>query len=457
MASFGTNPGNLNMYEYIPSGISGPAPLVVALHGCTQNAITYATETGWNTMADRHKFYVIYPEQNSANNSSNCFNWFQTGDQDRNQGEAYSVKQMVDHLKSNFSIDTTRIFVTGLSAGGAMTSVMMACYPDVFAKGAVMAGTPYKSATNSSQAFNVMSGFVTNTPANWAALVTNEYPGYTGTYPALAVFHGSSDNVVSIVNENELMKQWSQVRGADQTADITMSSFNGNAFVTKNIYNDNNGIPAVETYTISGMAHGITLDTGACYQQCGKTGSYAYEVLLSSTFFAAYFFDIVTPPYSISGPTSVTSSQNGVTYSVAATSGSAYTWAVPAGASVVSGQGTSQVTVNFGTSSGYVEVTETQSNNCKNGPVKLFVNVGSNGIALQNEELEIVQVGKNLIVRSKSDQVTELSVSDVMGRMIIHQDVRSNEPVDLSGFSGMHVAIVKTKNRTLAKKLLLHN
>jgi len=76
VSSFGTNPGALNMYSYVPIGISGAAPLVVAMHGCTQNAVTIATEAGWNTLADRHKFYVVYPEQIAANNSSNCFNWF---------------------------------------------------------------------------------------------------------------------------------------------------------------------------------------------------------------------------------------------------------------------------------------------------------------------------------------------------------------------------------------------
>src|ERR1700744_5702056 len=85
VSSFGSNPGNLNMYSYVPTGISGSAPLVVVMHGCTQNATTVASQSGWNTLADRHKFYVVYPEQNSANNSSTCFNWFLSGDQNRNQ------------------------------------------------------------------------------------------------------------------------------------------------------------------------------------------------------------------------------------------------------------------------------------------------------------------------------------------------------------------------------------
>src|ERR1700757_4552192 len=179
VSSFGTNPGNLNMYSYVPTGITGKAPLVVVMHGCTQNATTVATQSGWNTLADRHKFFVVYPEQNSANNSSNCFNWFVQGDENRNQGEAYSIKQMVDYMKTHYMIDTTQIFATGLSAGACMTNVMLACYPDIFKAGAVMAAAPYKAATNSTQAAEIVYGTDTNTPTAWGDSVRNEVPSFT--------------------------------------------------------------------------------------------------------------------------------------------------------------------------------------------------------------------------------------------------------------------------------------
>ncbi|MGP8215341.1 MAG: alpha/beta hydrolase family esterase [Bacteroidia bacterium] len=138
ITGFGSNPGNLNMYCYVPEGITGKAALVVAMHGCTQNAITYCQQSGWDTLADKHKFYVVYPEQNSANNSLTCFNYYQYPDQDRGMGEAMSIVQMVDYMKAHYSIDTTKIFATGLSAGACMTTVLLATYPDVFAAGAVM-------------------------------------------------------------------------------------------------------------------------------------------------------------------------------------------------------------------------------------------------------------------------------------------------------------------------------
>lgn len=456
VSSFGTNPGNLNMYAYVPAGLTGPAALVVAMHGCTQNALTCATESGWNTLADRHGFYVLYPEQVAANNSSNCFNWFQSGDQDRGQGEALSIKQMVDNMKANYLIDTNKIFVTGLSAGASMTTVMLACYPDVFKKGAVMAGGPYKCATNASQAISAMSGFVTNTPQNWGTLVTNAYPGFTGTYPTVAVFHGSADNVVNVVNATEIMKQWTNLHQADQTADVVFSSYNGNAFVTRNVFNDANGIPAVETYILSGMGHAIALDTGVCYQQCGKTGTYAYEVYFSSTFFAASFFNIVIAPYVVPGLQNVAFNQTGVVYSVTNSGGSAYTWSVPAGASIVSGQGTNQITVNFGTSSGYVEVIETQGT-CKTGPVKLFVTVGSNAVHERiNEEIQLFQVDeKSFMVRSQSASNIQLKLYDSLGNLVFDEFVPCNVILSPNMNGGLYVAGLRTKNTTLQKKLFI--
>jgi len=458
VTGFGTNPGNLNMYSYVPAGISAKAPLVVVMHGCTQNATTVSSESGWNTLADRHKFYVVYPEQVSANNSSYCFNWFQTGDQDRNQGEVLSIKQMVDYMKANYNIDTTKIFATGLSAGACMTNVMLACYPEIFAKGAVMAGAPHKSATNFSQAISVGQGTVTKTPSAWGALVTAEYPSYTGPYPTVAVFHGSSDAVININNETEIMKQWTDVHATDQTADAVVNSFNGNSFVTKNIFNDNNGNEVVETYTLSGMGHAIALDTGACYQKCGKTGSYALEVYLSSTFWAAYFFDILVPPYTITGLQTVNANQTGVTYSVANTSGSTYNWTVPAGATITSGQGTNQITVNFGTQSGYVEVTEVQNNTCKNGPTKIFVTV-TNGSGVNNfkeEEIKILQSGGNsFVVKTNKQEYCRVKIYNSLGAVVFDEEVLSNTSVLLRLDMGIYVAEVKSENTIQVKKLFV--
>src|SRR5262249_52300355 len=98
VTGFGSNPGNLRMWEFVPPGLPTGAPLVVALHGCTESADLYATETGWNELAGRFGFAVAYPEQKSANNFSLCFDWFQVEDIARGQGEALSIAQMVDAM-----------------------------------------------------------------------------------------------------------------------------------------------------------------------------------------------------------------------------------------------------------------------------------------------------------------------------------------------------------------------
>lgn len=376
VSGFGSNPGNLKMYTHIPGGISSAAPLVIAMHGCSQNASAYATQSGWNKLADRHKFYVVYPEQLSANNSSLCFNWFDTLDVNKNQGEALSVKQMVDYMTSNYAIDPSKIMVTGLSAGGAMTVVMLATYPQIFNKGAVMAGLPYKAATSSFASLSAMNGSVIKTPQQWGDLVRLQNPGYTNPYPHLAIFHGTLDFTVNSNNATELIKQWTNLNNANQSADSTINSFQGNAAIVKTVYNDNFNDPVVYYYKITGMGHAIAVDTGTCPRKGGATGTYAIkENNFHSTYWAADFFDILTSPYIITGAISVFENATNNVYTVPFLAGSTYSWNVPSGATIISGQGTNSITVNFGTTSGNISVTETTASNCVNDVAELFVTI----------------------------------------------------------------------------------
>ena len=157
--SFGSNPGNLRMFKFVPDGLPASRPLVVALHGCSQTASSYDDETGWTALAERLGFALLLPQQRQSlgsfatgNNVFGCFNWFLPGDISRDQGEALSIKQMIDTMKTDHGSDSTKVFVTGLSAGGAMTAVMLATYPEVFAGGAVIAGLPYHCAASASEA-----------------------------------------------------------------------------------------------------------------------------------------------------------------------------------------------------------------------------------------------------------------------------------------------------------------
>ena len=142
---FGTNPGALKMFAYVPEQLPRAPALVVVLHGCGQTAAAYDVGTGWSTLAKRYGFALLMAEQQSANNANTCFNWFSPGDIARGRGEAASIRQMIARMASDHKIDPRRIYITGLSAGGAMTSVMLAVYPEVFAGGAIIAGLPLAS------------------------------------------------------------------------------------------------------------------------------------------------------------------------------------------------------------------------------------------------------------------------------------------------------------------------
>ncbi len=292
VSSFGSNPGQLAMYVYEPVGITGPAPLVVALHGCTQSAADYVA-AGWNELADQGGFYVVYPEQQASNNQNKCFDWFVGDDIRRDSGEALSIKQMVDHAKAQYAIDDTRVFVTGLSAGGAMTAVMLATYPDVFAAGAVMAGLPYACATTQSDALTCMNQGKSSSPQQWGDLVRGADPQHSGPYPRVAVWQGSTDYVVRPTNADALVKQWTNVHGLTTTP-TTSDTVDG---ATHKQYRDSGGVTRVESYLIPNMGHGTAIDPS---RGCGKAGAYILDAGICSTHYAAQFFGLetqaTTPP-----------------------------------------------------------------------------------------------------------------------------------------------------------------
>ena len=302
VTGFGTNPGNLRMFKYVPSGLPAGAPMVVALHGCAQTAANYDAETGWQLFADRYRFALLLPQQQSANNSSSCFNWFEAGDTARGQGEALSIKQMVDRMVADHGVATSRIYVTGLSAGGAMTSVLLATYPDVFAGGAILSGLPYRCATSQSAAFSCMNPGSDLTPAQWGDKV-RAASTWTGPWPIVSIWHGDSDFTVRPMNLTESMEQWTNVHGIDQTADVSDTV----AGYPHKVYKTAAGVARVETYTITGMGHGTPVDPGTGESQCGTAGAYILDVNICSSYYIARFFgldnlDGVPPTATITAP-----------------------------------------------------------------------------------------------------------------------------------------------------------
>lgn len=290
--NFGSNPGNLQAYQYIPEGLPRKAPLVVVLHGCLQDAQEMARLSGWNELADREKFAVLYPQQQVTNNTNRCFNWFNPDDITRSGGEAQSIQQMIARVMENHKTDSRRVFVTGISAGGAMTLVMAATYPETFSAAAAMAAVPYGAATDIPGGMMAMAGQVVLSPEAWGTKVKNANPGYRGSYPRLVIFHGTDDPIVKIANANEIVKQWSDVLGLGNTPGAAVPQFNQNPNVSSTSWTQQNK-PVIIRYDIAGLGHAIPVDPGTGEQQGGQTAVFAKDLDFHAAWWSADFFDIL--------------------------------------------------------------------------------------------------------------------------------------------------------------------
>jgi feruloyl esterase len=229
----------------------------------------------------------LLPEQRPSNNANGCFNWFQTGDIQRGKGEAHSIRQMIDRMVADHGINPAHVFVTGLSAGGAMTSVMLATYPEVFAGGAIVAGLPYGAATSVRQAFETMHRCSPRPARTWGNLIRGA-SSHTGPWPRVSVWHGGADVTVIPSNAREIVKQWTDVHGLPQ-APSGQAMTDGHP---RQVWVNMDGDEIIEFYTIPSMAHGAPLATGTAENECGAVGPFLLEVGLSSSYHIAKFFGL---------------------------------------------------------------------------------------------------------------------------------------------------------------------
>jgi poly(hydroxyalkanoate) depolymerase family esterase len=282
LTGFGSNPGALKAKVYVPKYMSEGAPLVVVLHGCTQNAAAYDHHSGWSQLADEVGFALLFPEQQRGNNPNLCFNWFLPPDTMRDSGEALSIRQMIEAMVATHGLDRHRIFVTGLSAGGAMATAMLATYPEVFAGGAIIAGLPYGSATTIPEAFDRMRGH--GAPSEQAlqrALLGAS--DHRGPWPRVSIWHGSADHTVAPSNAQAIAAQWRRVHDVDKAS--TYSKSTGRH--AKQVWCDVAGEAMIEVNMIAGMGHGTPLGEGL-----GAPGPYMLDVGISSTREIAQFWGI---------------------------------------------------------------------------------------------------------------------------------------------------------------------
>ncbi len=285
VTGFGTNPGGLTMYEYVPAGLTPGKPVVVVLHGCTQTA-TSMEAAGWNALADQYKFTVVYPEQTTSNNPVRCFNWAgEYGDPAnlvRGQGENQSIIQMIDKALATHGGDASKVYVVGFSAGAAFASVLAATWPERFAGVAIMSGIPYRCATTVNGAYSCQSPGVSKTAVEWGDLVR---ASHAGPYPKIQIWHGASDTTVVPMNADELVKQWTNAMGIAATPTQT-EMING---ATRTAYGAN-----IEAYRVPGLGHAVATGTdpaGACPS---TVAAYFSNKGICSTVRAAMFFGLAT-------------------------------------------------------------------------------------------------------------------------------------------------------------------
>ncbi len=285
--AFVPNPGALQMLSWRPPGLAPGSPVVVVLHGCGQQAQAFADQSGWLTLAERLDFAVIAPEQSAANNPNRCFNWFEPSDIARDQGEAASIAAMVRHAVSVQGADPQRIFVTGLSAGGAMAVVMLAAYPDLFAAGAVVAGLPYGVATGVGEALGAMHGRGAPSAEVLVARLRAAAPA-TGRPPRLAIWHGDADHTVTPGNATALLNQWAAAHGLDAGA-AEAERLPGRTRLR--LHAPGSDTVLVESNLVQGLGHGAPLSTLGP-DALGATAPYMLEAGVSSSLEIARFWGL---------------------------------------------------------------------------------------------------------------------------------------------------------------------
>jgi poly(3-hydroxybutyrate) depolymerase len=206
---------------------------------------------------------------------------------------------MIEKIAIDKDIDSSRVFVTGLSAGGAMTSVMLACYPEVFSAGAIIAGLPYGAANNVQQAFESMFQSPVRSAQAWGDLVRSAAP-HAGPWPRISIWHGAADKTVIPANAREILKQWINVHGLPLAP-------SGQAMVDgypRAVWISAAGDELIESYTIAHMAHGTPLAAGEGEGKCGVAGPFLLEVGISSSYHIAKFFGLTGAGFRARAPES---------------------------------------------------------------------------------------------------------------------------------------------------------
>ena len=252
---FTCDAGVMHYKLFIPAGLSAAAPpLIVMLHGCTQSPDDFARGTRMNALAQEHGYVVAYPAQAQSKNASKCWNWFRSHDQQRGQGEPAIIAALTRHLVKTHGLDECRVYVAGLSAGGAMATVLASTYPDVYAAIGVHSGLPFGVAHDLPSAFAAMK--------QGAGLPSAGVPpARMDPVPAI-VFHGDRDTTVDPCNGAAVIAQCMGATASAHDAEpdatratVERGSVPGGRTYTRTIFRHADGSVAAEQWVVHGAAH----------------------------------------------------------------------------------------------------------------------------------------------------------------------------------------------------------
>jgi poly(hydroxyalkanoate) depolymerase family esterase len=256
--SYANTYGSRRYKLFIPSRRAGnPLPLLVMLHGCLQDPEDFALGTRMNAIAEEQHIFVLYPEQSEAANQTRCWNWFNAANQLRDQGEPSIIAGMTHEVIRSYNIDVRRVYIAGMSAGGAMAAIMAATYSDLYAAVGIHSGVPYGAAQNFMAAITAMK----NGAAIGARLPSESIP--------LIVFHGDQDVMVNPRNGAQLVSQWlggPAPNRREETSTARAGQGNGRAF-TRTVYRDGAGRAVAENWLVH--------DAGHAWSGGGSAGSFA--------------------------------------------------------------------------------------------------------------------------------------------------------------------------------------
>ena len=249
--TFSCEAGSRDYKVYVPSHAEGRRlPLIIMLHGCTQNPDDFAAGTGMNRLSEEHGFIVAYPRQPMHANQSACWNWFNIKDQMRDAGEPSIIAGITRAIMMDFNIDAKRVYAAGLSAGGAMAAIMSVAYPELYAATGVHSGLAHGSATDVVSAFAAMRGG----PGSAAPGARMRRRERANDHVRTIVFHGMSDQTVHPSNAETILAD-ARASLAGPLRETHYDGFMGGRAYTRSVITTASGVPHVEHWAIDGLGH----------------------------------------------------------------------------------------------------------------------------------------------------------------------------------------------------------